>query len=70
MKPILYTRGDSQIRVTPPVAIDAQISEREQAADCEYLPMDVYVDSRTRHARFHFTPGPAKRRKSRRNMCS
>ena len=70
MKPIPTTRGDYEVRITAPVQKVAQISEQDQAADCEYLPMDVYIDSETRHAHFHFTPELANRHKSRRKICS
>ena len=70
MKPIPTTGGDCEVRITAPVEKDAQITEQDQAADCEYLPMDVYVDSETRHAHFHFTSELANRRKCRRKICS
>ena len=70
MKPIPTVGGDCEVRIAPPVDKDAQAAEQAQGADCGYLPMDVYVDSETRHAHFHFTPEPAKRRKPRRTICS
>ena len=70
MKPIPTTRGDREVRITAPVEKDAQIIEKDQAADCEYLPMDVYIDSETRHAHFRYRPELANRRKSRRKICS
>ena len=62
MKPIPTTRGDCEVRITAPVEKDAQITKQDQAADSEYLPMDVYVDSETRHAHFHFTSELANQR--------
>ena len=70
MKPIPITRGDCEVRITAPVEKVAQMTEQDQAADCEYLPMDVYVDSETRHAHFHFTWRVANRRESRRRIGS
>lgn len=73
MKPIPTTRGDCEVRSTAPVEKDAQRTEQDQAADCEYLPMDVYIDSETRHAHFRYKPERAKRRKSRQmiwKICS
>lgn len=62
MNPIATDGGDCEVRIASPVDKDAQTAEQDQAADWEYLPMDVYVDSETRHAHFHFTPEPANRR--------
>jgi hypothetical protein len=70
MKPIPTTGRDWEIRITASVEKDAQMTEQDQAADPEYLPMDVFVDSETRHAHFHFTSEPANRRESRRKICS
>ena len=70
MKPIPTTRGDCEVRGTAPVEKNAQTTKQDQGADCEYLPMDVYIDSETRHAHFHFTPELANRHKSRRKICS
>jgi len=73
MKPIPTTRGDCEVRITAPVEKDAQITEQDQAEDCEYLPMDVYIDSETRHAHFRYKPERAKRHKSRQmiwKICS
>jgi hypothetical protein len=67
MKPLPTTRGD---RITASVERDTQITQQDQATDCEYLPMDVYIDSERRHAHFHFTPELANRRKSRLKICS
>jgi hypothetical protein len=67
MKHLPTTRGD---RITAPVEQDAQITEQDQATDCEYLPMDVYIDSETRHTHFHFTPELANRRKAHLKICS
>ena len=62
MTPIPTTDGDCEVRIGAPVEKDAQAKEQDQAADPEYLPMDVYVDSETRHAHFHFTSEPGNQR--------
>jgi len=67
MKPIPTSSGDCEVRITAPVEKNAQITEQDQAADSEYLPMDVYVDSETRHAHFHFKSELANQR---RKICS
>jgi hypothetical protein len=69
MKPIPTTRRDCEVCITAPIEKDAQITEQDQAEDCEYLPMDVYVDSETRHAHFRYKPEQEKRRKSRQVKC-
>ena len=66
MKPISTVRGDCEVRTTAPVEEDAQTTEEDQAEDREYLPMDVYIDSETRHAHFRYKPELANRRESRR----
>lgn len=70
MKPIPITRGDCEVRIVGPVEKDAQMTEQDQAADYEYLPMDVYIDSETRHAHFHFTPEPHNQRSALRTIYS
>lgn len=70
MQPIPTTGGDCEVRVTAPVEKDTQINEQDQAADVTYLPMDVYVDSETRRAHFHFTWKVMNRRESRRRIGS
>ena len=73
MKPIPTTRGDCVVRITTPVEKDAQITEQDQAGDYEYLPMDVYIDSETRHAHFRYKPELANRGNSRQmiwKICS
>ena len=73
MKPIPTTREDCEVRSTAPVEKNAQTTEKDQGADWEYLPMDVYIDSETRHAHFRNKPERAKRRKSRQiiwKICS
>ncbi len=67
IKPIPTTHRDCEVRSTAPVEKDAQTTEQDQAADREYLPMDVYIDSETRHAHFHFTSELANQR---RKICS
>ena len=70
MKPIPTTRGDCEVHITTPVQKDAQTTEQDQEAECEYLPMDVYIDSETRRAHFHFTWKVMNRRESRRRIRS
>ena len=65
MKPIPTTGGDCEDGITAPVEKDTQTTEQDQAAECEYLPMDVYIDSETRHAHFRYKPDRVNRRKSR-----
>jgi hypothetical protein len=69
-KPIPTTGGDSEVRITSPVDTGTQMTDEDHRADSEYLPMDVFVDSATRNAHFHFTPKFANRRKSRRKLIS
>ena len=69
MKPSPTTRGECEVRRTAPIKKEAQATEQDQEADCEYLPMDVYVDSDTRHAHFRYRPERAERRKSRQMIC-
>ena len=68
MKPIPTTGGDCEVGITAPVEKDTQTTEQDQAADCEYLPMDVYIDSETRHAHFRYKPERANRCKSRQKI--
>ena len=73
MKPIPTTRRNCEVPITAPVEKDTQITEQDQAEDCEHLPMDVYIDSETRHAHFRYKRERAKRRKSRQiiwKICS
>ena len=73
MKPIPTTGGDREVGTTVPVEKDAETTEQDQAADYENLPMDVYIDSKTRHAHFRYKPELANRRKSRQmiwKICS
>jgi hypothetical protein len=70
MKPIPTTDGDSEASITVPNEKNSRIHARQPTAECEYLPMDVYVDSETRHAHFRFKPELAKRSKSRCPICS
>ncbi len=65
MKPVPTTRGDCEVCSTAPVEKEAQTTEQDRGADCEYLPMDVYIDSETRHAHFRNKPERAKPRKAR-----
>ena len=68
MKPIPTTRGDCKVRITSPVEKDAQATQHDQEEECEYLPMDVYIDSETRRAHFRYKPELANRRKSRKTI--
>ena len=70
MKPVPTTSGDCEVGITAPVEKDTQTTEQDQEEQCEYLPMDVYIDSETRHAHFRYKPERANRRKSRWTICS
>ena len=65
MKPIATTGRGREDGITAPVEKDSQITEQDQAAECEYLPMDVYIDSETRRAHFHYRSDRVNRRKTR-----
>ena len=65
MKPVPTTGGDCEPGITASVEKDTQTTEHDQEEECEYLPMDVYVDSETRRAHFRYKPELANRRNSR-----
>jgi hypothetical protein len=69
MNSVPTSGGDCEMRNRPRVVKTARNKAQGQAEDGEYLPMDVYVDSESRHAHFRLSPEQAKRRRARRMLC-
>jgi hypothetical protein len=69
MDPVPASGRDCEIRNRSRVGETAQTTAQVPAADSEYLPMDVYVDSESRRAHFRFSLEQVNHRRSRRTIC-